>query len=98
MTLKSDRQPIPRLAEGRFANVDLGGDQTMQRMVRQATVKFEQLVSFRPRLSNTVQDSAPCLRDMVFDYYCRKYQDTDKADATTKAYLDAIWEQYGNGS
>lgn len=52
-------------------------------------VKFEQMLSFRP------SHDALCLRDFIFDYYCGKLQDTDRANRCTKNFTDSLFEKFG---
>jgi hypothetical protein len=48
---------------------------------------FERLLSYHSL-------GQPCLRDMVFDYYCGVLKDTDKAGASTKLYTDNLFEKF----
>lgn len=55
---------------------------------------FERLISYRPPHRRAQQNwEQLCLRDMVFDNYCRMFMDADKADAATKEYLDEIFKK-----
>lgn len=54
------------------------------------SVNFERLLSFRPKLNGQLAFEQPTLRDMAFDYYCKKYGDTERANEATKEYLDVI--------
>lgn len=47
-------------------------------------VQFEQLLSYRPYGQDI------CLRDAVFDYFCKMLKDTDRANAATKQFTDQI--------
>jgi hypothetical protein len=59
-------------------------------------VSFERLLSFRPVLSAKLAFEQPPVRDMVFDFYNAKYLgDAERANATTKEYLDAVWQKFG---
>ena len=57
------------------------------------SVEFERMLSVRPKLTHQLEFEQPTLRDMAFDYYCKKYQDAYRANAATKEYLDAIYKR-----
>lgn len=59
------------------------------------SVSFERLLSYRPQLDGPLAFEQPTLRDMAFDFYCKKYKDNDRANEATKEYLDAIWKRFG---
>jgi hypothetical protein len=65
-----------------------------------ADVQFEQMLSTRPlpvRFDPLSPDGEPepCLRDMVFDYYCRKYpNNVERAQAATKSYTDGLHAKF----
>lgn len=56
------------------------------------SIEFERMLSARPKVGMLIVGPEPCLRDMAFDYYCKKYGDTDKANAATKDYTDHLFE------
>lgn len=57
-------------------------------------VEFEQLLSTRQPYTNRsghTQD-APCIRDMIFDYFCGKYpNDPHRPNIATKEYTDHLY-------
>ena len=60
-------------------------------------VKFEQMISFRPKLEDgLIAEPEPTLRDMVFDYYCGKLNDIDKATVATEQYIGVIYDKFGS--
>lgn len=59
-------------------------------------VEFERMLSARPSFTSSAghDQEAPCLRDMVFDYFCRKYPNNDsKPQQATKEYTDRLFER-----
>jgi hypothetical protein len=50
-------------------------------------IMFERMLSYHSL-------GQPCLRDMVFDYYCGVLKDTDKAHAATKNYTDNLCDKF----
>lgn len=60
-------------------------------------VEFERLLSFRPKLQHQLSFEQPCLRDMIFDYYCGKYQNqSEKANEVKQAYTDELFKLFVN--
>jgi hypothetical protein len=57
-------------------------------------VQFEQLISYRPEGQDI------CIRDAVFDYFCKTLEvgtvleDHDAADAATKKFFDQIFIKF----
>lgn len=56
-------------------------------------VEFEKLLSAKP--AHSVSDNLPCLRDMIFDYYCEVFSE-DKANRLTKTYTDELFKMFVN--
>jgi len=52
-------------------------------------VEFEKLLSYK------VKDKL-CLRDAVFDYYCKMLKDDKLANDTTKLFTDELYKQFVN--
>lgn len=51
-------------------------------------------VEFERMLSAYAWDEAPCIRDMIFDYYCRKFpNDPNRPTEYMKKYTDALYER-----
>lgn len=63
-------------------------------------VEFERMLSFRPVVQIThgpitlAGYEQPTVRDMAFDYYCKMLQDTDRANAATKQWTDALYQRF----
>jgi hypothetical protein len=51
-------------------------------------------VEFERMLSAYAWDEAPCIRDLIFDYYCRKFPNDDRRPTEyMKKYTDALYER-----
>lgn len=60
------------------------------------SVNFERLLSYRPKLDGLLAFEQPTLRDMVFEFFCRKYtNDEQRALQATVDYIDAVWMTFG---
>jgi hypothetical protein len=57
-----------------------------------ASVRFEQLLSFRPKIASEEQ---PTIRDMAFDYFCKKHLDTERANEATKLWTGTLYKRFG---
>lgn len=54
-------------------------------------VKFEQMLSFNPKLAG-MPTTEVCLRDMIYQYYLKIFSEEATADHMTKEYIWKLWE------
>lgn len=59
------------------------------------SVEFERMLSARPKVTSMAGQlqEAPCLRDMVFDYYYGKYPNNDeRVQFFLKSHTDSLFK------